>query len=175
MNATQGLPWHIVESAILREKKWLKSVLDFGPFQKEDFIHLPSSDEMLRQVSASIISGKISARELKSVRPNGLWADESSEWEHDGSTGERHGGEWHRMVVALIKKYFLEIGFEVVNEPFLSQGRADLGVYKVGYPNLYVEAGTTSLFKVWLNTHVMPHSIFLFIPNETTAIELTTK
>lgn len=61
MNNTQGLPWHIVESAILREKKWLQSVFDFGPFQKEDFTHLSSSDEMFRQLSVSIIGGKILA------------------------------------------------------------------------------------------------------------------
>lgn len=48
-----------------------------------------------------------------------------------------------------IKKHFEKEGFDVVNEPYLNFGRADLGVYKPNCPNLYVEAGTTSLFKLW--------------------------
>ena len=73
--------------------------------------------------------------------------------------------------MTIIKSHFIENGFEVVNEPYLNQGRSDLGVYKENYPNLFVEVGTTSLYKSWINLHTMPQSIFLFVPSEYYALE----
>lgn len=62
----------------------------------------------------------------------------------------------------------------MVDEPYLNQGRADLGIYKDGYLNLYVEVGSTSLFKTWMNLHSMPDSIFLFVPSEYYTLEFQT-
>ena len=168
------LPWHVVEAAILKEKKWLLRVLDFG-LRLENFSTSPlSADEILRQISISILRGDIHAQELNSMQVNGLWMDGGKNWEREHA-GERHGGEWHRAMMAVVKNHFIENGFEVINEPYLNQGRADLGVYKSGYTNLYVEVGTTSLFKIWINLHTMPNSIFLFVPSEYCAIEFQTK
>ena len=168
-----GLPWHIVERAVIAEKKWLSQVFDFGQLREEDeeFVPTPlSSDEMLRQLSISIVNGRIRVRELHTEKINSLWTDDSSRWEL-GSGGEWHGGEWHRAMMRLIRNHFSEGGFEVTSEPYLNWGRADLGIYKEGYKNLYVEVGSTSLFKVWFNSHTMADSIFLFVPSVYYAVE----
>jgi hypothetical protein len=73
--------------------------------------------------------------------------------------------------MGFVKQHFMNEGFEVVNEPYLSMGRADLGVYKSGYPDIFVEIGTTSLFKTWFNMKTMPNTILLFIPTTSNAIE----
>ena len=73
--------------------------------------------------------------------------------------------------MSVVKQHFMKEGFEVVNEPYLSMGRADLGVYKSGYPDLFIEIGTTSLFKTWFNMKTMSNKILLFIPTTSYAIE----
>ncbi len=173
----QSLPWHVVEASILKEKTWLLEMFDFSELGRGIQKNHPDSpisiDEMLRQISISIVRGSVVAKELKSEQVNGLWTHDSASWEH-AEHEERHGGEWHQVMMAVVKKHFVEGGFEVVNEPNLNYGRADLGVYKEGFPNLFVEVGTTSLFKTWTNLHSMPNTTFLFIPSVHYAIELKT-
>ena len=173
-----GLPWHIVENAIKNERKWLIIALNFGirEDKEEDFIRsLPglSKEEILRQISISLVGGKIKAVEFKTHEINQLWTENIKDWELEAKE-ERHGGEWHRAMMNLVRKHFEENGFEVINEPYLHLGRADLGVYKTNTPHLYVEIGTTSLFKTWYNLNSMPDSIFLFVPDVYTAIEFQT-
>ncbi len=98
-----GLPWHTVEGAVQKEKRCLSDVFDFGQEWKQDDEekenHSPlSSDEMLRQISLSILRGDIQAREIKSDKANGLWTSAETgdwEWEAENAT-ERHRGPWHR-------------------------------------------------------------------------------
>ena len=177
MRNIKGPPWHTVERAIREEKRWLLRVFDFNQLREKKYAESApaflSSDEMFRQLSISIVSGKIHARELATQKINGLWTNDTQLELSD--IQERHGGEWHRAMMGLVKKHFIENSFEVITEPELNYGRADLGVYKQGYPNLYVEIGTTSLFKVWFNLHTMPKSIFLFVPSVYYALEFQTK
>jgi len=56
----------------------------------------------------------------------------------------------------------------------LNFGRADLGVYKDGRKNTYVEVGTTSLYKTWMNMCSMRESVFLFVPSDKYAVEFET-
>lgn len=171
----QTLPWHVVERSILREKMWLKKALDFGPFsdKEEIFAKIISSDEMLRQLSIAIVSGKIAASEITGKSTNCLWTNDAEKWDL-GMNEERHGGEWHRAMMNLVRTHFAERNFNVVSEPTLNWGRADLGIYKDGYQDLLVEIGTTSLSKVWINILTMPDVAFLFIPTTHKAIELRT-
>jgi len=178
LNKEEGLPWDVVERAIAVEKGWIVRSFDFGQEQRkentDELTAIPlSKDEMLRQLSISILRGQIRARELVSEKINGLWADNDPGWKL-GHTEERHGGEWHRAMMSLLKRHFMEDSFEVINEPNLNWGRADIGVYKDGYKNLYVEIGSTSLFKVWFNSRTMPNAIFLFVPSTNYAIEFET-
>jgi len=171
------LPWHEAEKAILTEERWLSEVLDFGPFTEKDSVPIPpnlSSDKMLRQIAIAIVNGTIKAREIKSFNENGLWSESGSDIEQMSSGDERHGGHWHQVMMGIVKNHFTGQKFEVINEPPLNHGRADLGVYKTNYQDLYVEIGTTSLYKTWVNTQTMPNTVFLFIPKTTYAIELVT-
>lgn len=133
-NNQEGLPWHIVEQAIIKEKQWIIQAFDFGQKKRKDDEERYSTDEMLRP------------REINTQNINALWISDKN-WEF-GYTKERHGAKWHRAMMNLVRRHFKENNFEVTTEPYLNWGRADLGVYKQGYPNLYVEIGTTSLFKV---------------------------
>jgi hypothetical protein len=170
------LPWHEVEYSILKEEAWLQEVFDFGPYSEADqSTPIPpglSNDKMIRQIAISIVRGVIEAREIQSNKEFSLWSDMQIDMSLDIQNEERHGGYWHQRMMGVVKKHFTNTGFEVVNEPTLSLGRADLGVYKDGYKNLFVEIGTTSLFKTWFNIQTMSETIFLFIPTTTRAIEL---
>ena len=107
-----------------------------------------SKYEKLRQLSAAIVSGNIKACELQNATPYSLWTVEHNErLFYNEPLSERHGGERHRLMMHLIKKYFEEEDFEVTHEPHLNYGRADLGVYKEGFRDPYVEVGTISLCK----------------------------
>jgi len=111
----QKLPWHVVETAILKEKEWLISVFDFGQQRttvpEEGLPRAPLSEsEMLRQLSVSILRGNIRGRELKSKQANGLWMDNGRKQKIEPAK-ERHGGEWHRSMTAIVKAHFAEKEF----------------------------------------------------------------
>ena len=73
----------------------------------------------------------------------------------------------------VITEYFENQGFEVIPEPFLNTGRADLGIYKNGHMDLFVEVGTTSAYKLWWNLQMLVNSKILLVPDEKRAIEFT--
>ncbi len=168
------LSWHEVEQTILNEERWLNEVFDFGPYFNKDSAPVPlglSNDIMLRQIAIAIVNGAVEAREMRSTFELGLWTDKNMYIEEADEGDERHGSHWHRTMMSIVKQHFSNEGFEVINEPYLSLGRADLGVYKPGYQDLYVEIGTTSLFKTWFNIKTMSNKILLFIPTTSYAIE----
>ena len=178
-NSNDGLPWQVVEKAIASEKLWLIDCMDFSQDysfdrpQQEGFSTHPLSDvEMLRQLAISIVRGSIRAREIISERENGLWTDVDVEVSQHND--ERHGKDWHRFMMNVIKEHFLKQKYEVINEPDLNFGRADLGVYRDDRKNTYVEVGTTSLYKTWMNVCSMRESIFLFVPSNKCVIEFKT-
>ena len=72
-----------------------------------------------------------------------------------------------------IENHFLHQNYEVEREPDLHWGRADLGVYKNGEKALYIEVGTTSLFKLLANLMQMENSVYLIVPNDNKLIEFT--
>ena len=71
----------------------------------------------------------------------------------------------------VVTEYFENQGFEVIPEPFLNEGRADLGIYKDGHMDLFIEIGTTSAYKLWWNLQMLTNSKILLVPNEKRAIE----
>ncbi len=169
------LPWHEVEAAIQKEERWLTRVFDFGPYADKSAGPVPpglSEDKMLRQIAIAIVNGTLIAREINNPQELGLWFNDRSTVYENDEHEERHGSHWHQSMMDIVKRHFINDGFEVVNEPYLSLGRADLGVYKSGYQDLFVEIGTTSLFKTWFNTKTMSNTIFLYIPTTTYAVEI---
>ncbi|GAI09112.1 unnamed protein product, partial [marine sediment metagenome] len=92
---------------------------------------------------------------------------------HGVKKSARHGGSWHRRMMDVITEYFENQGFEVIPEPFLSKGRADLGIYKDGYTDLFIEIGTTAAYKLWWNLQALTNSKILLVTDERRAIEFT--
>ncbi len=164
-----GLPWHIVEEAINRESKWLQTVIE-----QESIDEVPGCDRCrytFRKIALLIIAGRITAKELTARDGHDLWDDLTQK--HGMKESARHGGSWHKKMMDVITEYFGNQEFEVIPEPFLSKGRADLGIYKDGHMDLFVEIGTTSAYKLWWNLQMLMNSRILLVPDEKRAIEFT--
>jgi hypothetical protein len=164
-----GLPWHIVEGAINRESQWLERVIE-----QTSIDEVPGCDKCrytFRKIALLIITGRITAKEFIARDGHDLWDDFMQKHGIKGSA--RHGGSWHKKMMDVITEYFENQGFEVIPEPFLSKGRADLGIYKDGHMDLFVEVGATSAYKLWWNLQVLTNSKILLVPDEKRAIEFT--
>jgi hypothetical protein len=160
------LPWHIVEQQISNEIQWLKSSI---PIFTTSCNNVKDCECDYRRIATAIVSGLIHAKEIKTNKPNTLWNNIKSE-----SIKHKHGKGWHRDMMNLVDSYFSKDGFNIVTEPPLNFGRADLGVYKNGFRDLFVEIGTTSIHKLSLNLLSMPDVIFLLVPEENRIIEFVT-
>jgi len=167
--AETGLPWHIVEEAINREIEWLKGVVEQTVVDK-----VPGCDECrytFRKIALLIVAGKTKAKEFIARDGHDLWDDLTQK--HGVKKPARHGGSWHKKMMDVITEYFENQGFEVIPEPFLNKGRADLGIYKDGHMDLLVEVGTTSAYKLSWNLQMLMNSKILLVPDERRAIEFT--
>jgi len=166
-SAEMGLPWHIVEEAVNRESEWLRRVIVQMSTEK-----VPGCDECrytFRKIALLIIPGRIKAKEFIARDGHDLWDDLTQK--HGVKKSARHGGSWHRRMMDVITEYFENQGFEVIPEPFLNKGRADLGIYKDGYTDLFVEVGNISAYKLWWNLQMLTNSKILLVPDEKRAIE----
>jgi hypothetical protein len=164
-----GLPWHIVEEAINREIEWLTGVVEQTVADK-----VPGCDDCrytFRKMALLIVTGKIRAKEFIARDGHDLWNDLTQK--HGVKKSAHHGGSWHRKMMDVVTEYFENQGFEVIPEPFVSKGRADLGIYKGGHMDLFIEVGTTSAHKLWWNLQILTNSKILLVPDEKRAIEFT--
>jgi hypothetical protein len=169
MYTQTGLPWHVVEEAINREADWLRKVIFQSASEK-----IPGCDECqytFRKIALLIITGKVKARDITAKDGYDLW--DGLTQKHNIIKSAWHGGDWHRKMMDVITEYFERDGFEVVPEPFISKGRADLDVYKDGYMDLFVEIGTTSVYKLWWNLQMLAGCKILLVTDENKAIEFT--
>jgi len=166
--------WRTVEKKIRKEINWLRSAINV--FRKDERVDTIGCDEcFLRQIAILIIFGKVNATEItKAPVLKEFWKDEKI-------TGKKnkgeiyHGSDWHREKMKKIENHFIFLGFKVIREPNLNQGRADLGVYKKGEQDLFIEVGTISLFKLWLNLRSMKNFTYLIVPNDNNLIEFVVK
>jgi len=164
-----GLPWHIVEQAISNEIEWLERVIEQTVTGK-----VPGCDDCrytFRKIAVLIVTGRIKAKEFAARGGHDLWDDFTMKYGIKKSA--HHGGVWHRRMMDVLTKYFAEQGFEVIPEPFLSQGRADLGIHKDGHMDLFIEIGDISAHKLWWNLQMMVNCRILLVPDEKRAIEFT--
>jgi len=164
-----GLPWYIVEKAINREIEWLERVIEQTVKGK-----VPGCDDCrytYRKIALSIITGRIIAKELIARDGHDLWDDLTRKQGIKKSA--RHGGVWHRKMMDVLTEYFANQGFEVIPEPFLSQGRADLGIHKEGHIDLFIEIGDTSPYKLWWNLQMLSNCRILLVPDEKRVLEFT--
>ena len=174
----KNLPWHVVEKAINKEVNWLKDVI---PTRSESGILTSLEGRPLkcdacyytyRKIALLIVTGKIKAREIKARGIKDLW---------DGLTDnidlpqkQKHGGEWHRKMMDVLEQFFKSQDYEITIEPHLNYGRADLGIYKNGKKNLFIEVGTVSVYKLWVNIQTIKDAVFLVVPSENKVIEFET-
>ena len=176
MKTNYGLPWHIVEAQINKEINWLKGTIPTrGKMIADDVYNNQHSkcencDYYYRKIALLIVQGKIKAREINAKEIKDLWGEITDEAET--LKKEKHGGEWHRSMMGVLEKYFANQGYEVTLEPHLNNGRADLGVFKNGEKNLYIEIDTVSIYKLWVNLQTMKECKFLVVPSENKVIEL---
>jgi len=164
-----GLPWHIVEEAINREIEWLARTIPQTVIGK-----VPGCDDCrytFRKIALLIVTGKIKAKEFIARDGHDLW-DELTQ-KRGIKKSARHGGVWHKKMMDVITEYFENQGFEVIPEPFLSQGRADLGIHKDGHMDLFVEIGDTFVYKLWRNLQMLTNCRILLVPDEKQAVEFT--
>jgi len=159
--------WHEVEKQIQEEINWLRQSIE--TFSKEEkYASIGCRECLMRRISVLIVSGAVKATEInKSPKFQSFWTENNQ----DNSRKCYHGSEWHRKTMENVEKHFRDQGCEVVREPTIQWDRADLGVYKQGEKDLFIEIGTTSLFKLYINLKRMKNFIYLIVPRDDYLIE----
>lgn len=165
------LPWRKIEHLIAEEMEWLeRSVQTFFKETKDTAGKPVCKSCTLRKIALLIVYGDVEASEIvKDSHLKDFWL--SLPQNHSGRIEIHHGGDWHRETMTKIENHFLALGFDVVREPNLHSGRADLGVYKEGVPPLFIEVGTTTLFKLAVNLSGMSDFVYLIVPADEKLLE----
>jgi integrase/recombinase XerD len=162
--------WHIIESTINKERDWLKNNIALFPGSYQENPLLLSDDYLFRKIATLIVGRKIQAKELHAPEGTDLWNGFTKRLNLKKIS--HHGKEWHKKLMDAIYDYFRTQNCEVILEPQLNYGRADLGIHVDPDKILYVEVGTVSLLKIWHNLSAMKNIAFLIVPSEDYAIEL---
>lgn len=162
---TSSLPWDVVEKHLHKEIQWLSSKIQQA---QSPHINEPISCSkcLLRHIAILIVTGDVAVKELKS----------STLWEHTGHSVNRknltkkHGADWHFDMMNKVVNYFEFEDYTILQEPHTNFGTADLLAEKDNQ-KIYVEIGTTSLYKLAYNLSSMKDATILYIPNENEVIE----
>lgn len=166
--------WGSVEEKIKKEMAWLNEAIPTF-LEKESLAPKGCRECFLRKIALLIISGKVEARDIsKSHLLKSFWLNEKK-YKTKNKSKICHGSDWHREMMEKIENHFLSLGFEVEREPVMHQGRADLGIYQKNAPTLYIEIGTTSLYKLWLNLATEGSFTYLIVPSDNQLIEFRKK
>lgn len=170
----KSLPWNEVEKAIIKEMDWLRQVIDTFSEKEDPIGGTPGvhycRECLIRRIAILILSGKIKAKQINRKAPlNSLWLGKK----RNKKGVKTHGTEWHSQTMNQIEDHFIKQGHEVVREPNLHWGRADLGAHKKGRPSIFIEVGTTSFSKLWLNLATKGIFVYLIVPDDDKIIEFT--
>jgi len=159
--------WHEVEKQIQKEINWLRESIETFSTE-EKYSPINCRECLMRRIAVLIVSGVLRTTEInKSSELKSFWIENNQ----INSKKIYHGSDWHREMMEKIENHFVSQGFNVVREPNLHRGRSDLGVFKQGEKDLYIEVGTTSLFKLYINLKEMRHFIYLIVPRDNNLIE----
>jgi hypothetical protein len=163
------LPWHTVEKQIQKEIDWLRDSIETFSDEEKGAPAGICRECLMRKIAVLIIAGKIKASQINKLPSlNSFWINKSKNKKQFKIS---HGKEWHSTTMKTIGNHFIAQGFKVEIEPTLSWGRADLGVYKKRQKDLFIEVGTTSFFKLWINLNQMNNFIYLIVSNDDKIIE----
>ena len=163
--------WDTIEKKIREEINWLENNVDTF-FKEEKTAPKGCRECFLRRIAILIVSGQVKATEITKIPSlKGFWVNKKIK--RKDISKKRHGSDWHKETMDKIENHFLCLGFKVTREPDVYGGRSDLGVFKKGKPNLYIEVGTTSLFKLWLNLErkSIQNFTYLIVPNDEKLVE----
>jgi len=165
--------WHIVEEKIKKEIDWLYGTIETFS-KKEPYEPVACQRCIIRNIAILIVTGQIKATQINRKSPL------ESFWINDPKIKRKqkkihHGQDWHRETMEKIENHFFSKNYEVIREPTMFWGRADLGVYKKGKPNLSIEVGTTSFFKLLANLKQPGNYTYLIVPSDDKLIEFTRK
>ena len=167
--------WDQVEKKISEEMEWLdKSISRF--YRHDDHGLIKCKNCLLRKIAILIVSGKVKAREInKSTGLVSFWNLDLPLHEVQKNLPKIfHGQKWHSEIMTMIENHFLHQECAVTRERALHWGRADLGIYKESEKNLFVEVGTVSLEKVWINLNAMENIVYLLVLDDQKLIEFMT-
>ena len=172
--------WNIIEKAINKEMLWLKENIFVMPekFRHNNPSFLECDTCILRKIAILIISGDINCTEFMVNNHKSFWENFSEQSILNRTS--IHGGEWHRKMMDVVINYFknnpIKVNLdEIIIEPALTYGRADIGLRIKENKNIYIEIGSiSSFFKLWYNLATMKNSIFLIISFEDKIIKFIT-
>ena len=164
MEHNNVLPWHIVEKQINQEINWLDSIIIDSDTVHNKGFHCKKC--ILRRIAILIISGKVKVKEIKSS--GFLWGKNKFV-----KSEKAHGSQWHHSMMDKIESYFRLKNYTITIEPYLTQGRADLGIYKENERDLFVEVGSISLNKFLINLESMEGCDFLLVLSDKHVIEFS--
>lgn len=173
----EELAWSKVESSIRNEMAWLTSNIPTyrtsDAHSEGDEPNNPCQNCCFRQLAQMSIQGDIQITKIeRSDTSYSFWLTENNN-AFDDLPPIQQRKEWHRQTIGVIEKHFLSQGFSVTREPSVLFGRADLCVSKAGLPDLFVEVGTVSPFKLLVNLMQSPDLTILLVPNEEFLIEFS--
>lgn len=174
-----SLSWKTVETNIHNEMRWLDDAIDTFHRDARDTSNNPVCRRcLLRSIAIMIVLGDVGAQEIR--RPHSsFWSASASppplsaDTQRENGREIHHGARWHRETMMRIEEHFLSQGFRVEREPYLTYGRADLGVYQEHIPPLFVEVGTTSLYKICMNLEKMNNFVYLIVPADRRLVEFS--
>lgn len=159
--------WDEIEKMVKKEFIWLKEKIDVMPKKYRHERLLDFCDDCLfRKIAILIVSGKIKAIEYKTNSKKGLWHNKENLVQIN-----RHGEKWHREMMGKVASNFKKQNYEIILEPTLNYGRADLGVCSPTKELVIIEIGTVSLLKLWYNLSVTKNLTYLIIPYNNYVIE----
>lgn len=177
MSETNALPWHLVEQKILEEIRWLKLSIPQFKTVATDISGDDDTDRACdcdyRLIALLIITGVVRVREINYMGTGDLWGGLPKQV-NEVALKHKHCHEWHRTMMNILDQYFTSDDYEVVTEPNLNWGRADLGLFRSDTAPIYIEVGTTSIKKLRINLQSMPAVTFLLVPEENRVIEFYT-
>ncbi len=164
-----SLSWHEVEDKIRKEAQWLNNSIK--TFDEKDRTYGSYCKQcVLRNLAEMIVFGEVQVMEInRSPDLKSFWLNFKNKSKDFKKID--HGQKWHIETITTIENHFSHQGFSIIREPTIYLGRADLGVYNEGAQDLFVEVGTTSLYKLYINLRSMRNCTYLIVPSDSRLIE----
>ncbi len=153
------MTWQETEKNIQLYIDFLRENIDASPFHQNDPIKCPEC--ILRQIALAILTRNIS---IKKVKINKKIKDLVK-----NKNIKAHGSGWHNNFILVIEEYLKERSVQSIREANLYFGRSDVYLPSL---KLYLEVGTISLYKLFINILNMKDCLIHIIPNDEYFLEI---